>query len=491
MLAVGLVGGLVASNELAGVEERLAQIEQMLDRPDSAQIAVDQAELRSVPARLDLYRAALALAAGAPSVAIGHAQRSIAAAPDGDGLTVASASGLAGLAAWAGGDIVSAHASYAVCAAGLERAGHIADVLGCSLTIADLELTLGRLRDSDRTLRTALALARQHSGDGPSLRGTADILVALSRNAWHRHDLATMADLLRQADDLGESAGLPQHPYRWRVALARLRAAEHDWAAALELLEDAERVYVGDFSPPVHPVHATRARALAACGDIGAARAWARDHGIGATDELSHLQEYEHVTLARILLAEHRATGSPGVLREATDLLDRLLRAAEAGSRVGTVIEIEALRALAHHAGGAGELAQEALGHALDLAEPEGWVRFFLDPDPAMGELLTHLASHRPGPGLVRRVLARRADGILPPVTTGSAEVLVDPLSERELQVLRLLGSDLSGPAIARELYVSLNTVRTHTQHIYAKLAVTNRRAAVSRAHQLGFLTRR
>ena len=489
VLAVGLIGGLVASNDLVRVEERLKAVEELLTRPPSDLIVAQPEELASVPARVEMYRAALALTAGDPAAAIHHAHRSRGLAPAGDDLSVAAASGLAGLASWATGDLVRAHESYVVCAAGLERAGYVADVLGCSLTIADLELALGRLGDADRTLRRALDLARRQGRDGEVLRGTADMLVALSRTAWHRDDLTAAAELLREADDLGESAGLPQQPYRWRVAMARLRAAEGDWSAAIELLDDAERVYVGDLSPPVHPVHATRARVLAASGDVGGARAWAREHGLGVGDDLTYLREYEHVTLARVLLAEHRAGGRQGVLAEVVALLDRLLEAAQAGGRGCSVIEIEALRALGHHAVGADERALDALEHAVDLAEPDGWVRYLLDPD--LGDLLEALARRRPNRGLVARLVQRRAHGIRPSgVRSAAPDALPDPLSERELDVLRLLGSDLGGPAIARELFVSLNTVRTHTKHIYTKLGVNNRRAAISRAHQLGLLTR-
>lgn len=492
VLAIGLVGGLVASNDLAEVEDRLDGIERMLTGPESGRITVDEAEGPSVPARVEMYRAGLAVLHGESAAALDHAHRAVTAAPPGDDLTVASASGLAGLASWATGDIVAAHEAYLGCAAGLERAGYITDVLGSSLIIADMELALGRLRDADRTLRRALDLARRHSPDGAALRGTADLLVALSRTSWHRDDLAAAAELLRQADALGEAAGMPQNAHRWRVAMARLRAAEHDWPAALELLDDAERVSVGDFSPPVHPVHATRARVLVGSGDVGGARAWAREHLLGTADELSYLREYEHVTLAHLLLAEHHTTGRTGALPEVSALLDRLLHAAEAGARAGTVVEIETLRVRAHHATGADDLALDALEHAVDLAEPEGWVRFFLDPDPGLGEVLCALLPRRSDPAFVQHLLARRSADTPPnsASTPTTQDTLPDRLSDRELEVLRLLGSDLSGPAIARELYVSLNTVRTHTKHIYAKLGVNNRRAAISSAHQLGLLSR-
>jgi len=487
VLAIGFVGTLMSSNEFDDIERRLSEVDLMMSGPASDLTVVDQGELASVPARIEMYRAALAVVSGRPTEAIDRAERAVAAAPPGDDLTTSAAAALGGLASWAMGDVAAAHASYTVCAAGLARVDHIADVLGCSLAIADLELTLGRLRDAERTLEDALALAERHRPEATGvLRGTADMLVALSRAAWHRDDLEAAAELLRRADDLGESAGLPQNPYRWRVAMARLRAAERDWPAALELLDDAERVYVGDFSPEVHPIHATRARVLVASGDVPRALSWVREHALTPRDELNYLREYEHVTLAKVLLAEHRETAAPRALEEALGLLDRLLAAAESGARDGTVIEVEVLRAVARRAAGDQAGALQALEHAVDLAEPQGWVRFLLDPGPELAELLVELAARRPTSSYLRTLLAPAAGQDRPT----PREVLPDPLSDRELDVLRLLGSDLDGPAIARQLVVSLNTVRTHTKHIYTKLGVNNRRAAISRAHQLGLLAR-
>ena len=248
--------------------------------------------------------------------------------------------------------------------------------------------------------------------------------------------------------------------YRWRVALAELRTAQGDTATALGLLDEAERVYVADFAPQVRPVDAVRARVLVARGEVVEALAWASRRGLTPTADLTYLHEYEHVTLARVLLADHAASGSPATLAAAGSLIDRLLAAAEAGDRTAVVIEVLVLQARARAAAGDEQTAVESLERARRLAESEGLV--LADP-----------AATRPSTG------------------TGSpAQTLVDPLSSRELDVLRFLGSELDGPAIARTLGVSLSTVRTHTQHVYAKLAVTNRRAAVRRAHQLNLFSR-
>jgi LuxR family maltose regulon positive regulatory protein len=488
VLAIALIGGLMAGNDFDGVDLRLDHVESLLTKPATELVVVDQAELARVPAAVEMYRAALALIGGDPAGAIARSQRAVDAAVDGDHLAVGAASALSGLASWSTGDIASAHAGYARSIPALTRAGHIADVLGCSIAMADMELRLGRLRDAEQTFAHALELAETHTPPGATvMRGTADMLVGLSRMAWYRNDLAASADYLRRADELGEAASLPQNPYRWCVGMARLRAAEGDLSAALKLLEEAERVYVGDYSPNVQPVHASRARVLAARGDLAEAHAWARRHDIGADDDLSYFREYEHVTLARILLAEHAATGSAHALRAASSLLDRLLSAAVDGERLGTAIEVQVLQAVAHDRAGERGVALEALRRAVELAETDGWVRVFFDASSSLRDLLVELAASQPRSGYAGALLAAMGAGIAP------AELrpgLVDPLSDRELDVLRLLASDLDGPAIARQLVVSLNTVRTHTKHIYTKLGVNNRRAAISRAHQLGLLAR-
>jgi LuxR family maltose regulon positive regulatory protein len=134
-----------------------------------------------------------------------------------------------------------------------------------------------------------------------------------------------------------------------------------------------------------------------------------------------------------------------------------------------------------------------ALERALTLAEPEGYVRAFAGVGPPMASLLRRVARQRATWDYVRRLLSAcsRAGETFPAgQATPARQRLVEPLSERELDVLRQLGSDLDGPDIARELMVSLNTLRTHTKSIYAKLGVNSRRAAVRQAAELNLLSR-
>jgi LuxR family maltose regulon positive regulatory protein len=307
--------------------------------------------------------------------------------------------------------------------------------------------------------------------------------VGLAGVLTERDELDAARRHLTASRELGEHAGLPQNPYRWRVAMARVHEAEGDLEGALALLDEAERRYDGDYFPDVRPVAAVRARLHARRGRWADALAWGRERGLSADDEPDYLREFEHVTLARALVARYAADGDERSMAEARRLLARLLPAAEAGGRTGSVLDVLVVQALAEHARDQQAAALAALRRALAVAEPHGHVRLFLDESRALAAPLRAAAAEGIGAGHARRLLAAPGEPSAgsAPVTAG----LIDPLSTRELDVLRLLGTDLDGPDIARQLFVSLNTVRTHTKNIYAKLGVTNRRAAVRRAAEL------
>jgi LuxR family maltose regulon positive regulatory protein len=495
VLSVDFAGVLLMGGELEGVEGRLRDAERWLapatghreepQDPAAEMVVADEEEYLRLPATIESYRAAQALARGDAPGTVRHAQRAIELALDDDHLCRASAAALLGLVYWGSGDLEAGHRAYSACVAGLRRAGHIADTFGCSIALADIRSTQGRLGDALRTLEQALQLAGEQGG--PVLRGTADMYVGMSEIARERDDLRAATQLLLRSQELGEHTGLPQNRYRWRVAMARVRQAEGDLHGALDLLNEAERLYVSDFFPNVRPVPAVRARVWIAQGRLGEALGWAREQGLSVDDDLSYLREFEHITVARLLLARYQDERAQRLMHEAAGLLERLLPAAETGGRTGRVIEILVLRALAHQALGDTPAALAALERAMMLAEPEDYVRVFADEGPPMTSLLRAAAKQG-----TRRDYARRLLAAVGTTETGSRTTLalIDPLSERELDVLRLLGTELDGPAIARELMVSLNTMRTHTKNIYAKLAVTNRRAAVRRAAELNLLPR-
>jgi LuxR family maltose regulon positive regulatory protein len=241
-------------------------------------------------------------------------------------------------------------------------------------------------------------------------------------------------------------------------------------------------------------------RLAVARGDLPAVERWVRDCSLSVEEEIPPLLEEESITLARALLV----LGKAGA---AVRLLARLLDAVKRGGRLGRGIEIQALQALAHRAQGVQDRALAALTEAVGLAEPEGYLRTFLDEGEPMASLLLDLRSHLAGqvartgdrdPGrlqaYVGELLAAFAVEAGMPSALGSERArvagagLVEPLSERELEVLRLVAAGLTNQAIADRLFIAVSTVKSHTNSIYGKLGVRNRTQPIAQARAMDLL---
>ncbi len=265
-------------------------------------------------------------------------------------------------------------------------------MLGCSLALADIQIAQGRLGDAARTFESGLRWTAEH----PGLRGAADMHVGLSEVLIERNDLDAAARHLQVSDELGEHAGLPQNPYRWRVATARLRAAAGRPRRAHSSCSTRRHRSTTPTSPRPCDRSPPSGRGCIWRRATSPPRSrWAADRGLGADDDLSYVREYEHVTLARMLLAQHAVEHDAGSLEKAITLLHRLLAAAEEGHRAGSAIEVLTLLATAHRARGDVAAATAALEDAVRRAEPEGYVRVFLDAGPAVAALLRDIGEHR------------------------------------------------------------------------------------------------
>jgi LuxR family maltose regulon positive regulatory protein len=278
------------------------------------------------------------------------------------------------------------------------------------------------------------------------------------------------------------------------AVVARIRHAHGDVAGALEAMGEAGQV---ELSPQVvallNPVPSQRARLLLAQGDVGAAAHWATAAGLSPNDEPDYPREPAYLVLARVLLAQH----DPG---PALTLLQRLLGAAAGQGRTGSIIEIQALRALALAACGDHAAALGALTEALALARQHGYIRVLADEGAPMHALLAQLPVARPGqqhaarridPGYLAALLrACGPAGATPPRRPSAAAPpgLAEPLTDRELEVLRLLAAGKSNQRIAHDLVVALDTVKKHVTHVLGKLGAANRTEAASRARQLGLI---
>jgi LuxR family transcriptional regulator, maltose regulon positive regulatory protein len=492
----------LACNELDAAMDRLLDAERWLemmahkhDLPEDAldkMIVVDEMAFRRLPGLIAVYRSGHAQVQGDVPAAMKYAQQVLDLVPEDDHLPRGAATALLGLASWTSGDLETAHRMFSDGLASVQQSGNITDTIGGAVALATIRIAQGRLRQAMHTYEQGLKLATEHGE--PELRGTADMYVGMSELCREHNDLHVATQYLLRSKELGEHTELPQNPSRWHVTMARILEAQGDLEGALDLLYEAERLYVSDFFPNVRPVAALKTRVWVARGRLFEALEWVREKGLSAQDDLSYLREFEHITLARVLIAQYKRDRAERSILEAMELLERLLQSAEEGKRTGSVIEILIVQALAHHLKGNIPAALVPLERALTLAEPEGYVRIFVDEGKSIMVLLEAALKQGIASNYVHYLLTAfgKAEDTKPakqvvnePPNKTQSEAQSEPLSERERDVLRLLRTELSGPDIARELMVSLNTLRTHTKNIYDKLGVNNRRAAIRRSEDL------
>ena len=490
MLNVWYAYVLLGSGELEAAESRFGDAERWLEsadaisaemRPAMSQsssgesnrraVVEDLEQLKSLPATIAIGRAYIAQALGNIPDTVRYANQTLELVPEGDNFRRAQASMMLGMTHWASGNLQAAERVFAEYTMKLRTAGNIPDAISTSVVLADIKLALGHLHEAVDTLEQLLQFVMDQGEPIPL--DIADLQRELSKLHLEQGNLDAAVYHLQRGRELGEKAQYPVSRYRLRIDHARLKTAQGDLEGALALLDEAERLYIRSPLPVFQPISAMKAQIWVAQGKLTKALEWAREQCLSLDNDLSFLREFEHITLARILIAQYQNEHVDGSIHEAIGLLEGLLQAAEAGGRIGSIIEILALLALAHAAQGDIPLALVSLERALTLAEPEGYVRVFLDEGKPMAELMKRAGKTKSS------FFEKQAI---------SPQPLIEPLSENELEVLRLLRTELSGPEIARQRMVSLSTIRTHTQHIYAKLGVNNRRAAVRCAEELGLL---
>jgi LuxR family maltose regulon positive regulatory protein len=498
VLSVWYAYAFLAGAEMEAAESRLKDAEEWLAHPSVEMVVVDERQFRSLPATIAVARAYHAQALGDAAGTVTYAQRALDLLPEEDHIRRQQATGLLGLSCWASGDLEAAGRVFADYTAKLRAVRNIPDAIGTAYVLADIRIAQGHLHEAAHTLEQSLQFVVDQGEPLPP--DAADLYRGLSELYRERGDLESAAQYLSRSEGLGGPGELLGWQYRVCVAQALMKQIQGDMDGALDLLYEAERVYVRTPLPVVRPISAMKARIWVSQGKQAEALGWAREQGLSVDDDLSYMHEFEHVTLARALIARYKNDPDDSI-HEAMGLLERLLQAAEEGGRTGSVIEILVLQALAHDVKGTIPPARASLERALILAEPEGYVHIFVDEGPPMAKLLTGMnASRKSGtPGMkayIHKLLAafekqatsRTTQGKPSPMKGISLEPLAEPLSEREREVLRLLGTELKGPEIARELFISLNTLRTHTKSIFGKLGVNNRRAAVRRGKELALL---
>jgi LuxR family maltose regulon positive regulatory protein len=502
VLSVGYAWALLDGGELEVSEARLQDAERWLDTPTDKMVVVDKEQFRSLPASIATARAYRSLALGDVPSAVKYAEQALKLTPEDDHVRHMQATSLLGLAQYRRGDLMAAERSLADFHTNLRKTGEILTLVGITFLLADIRVALGRLHEAESSYQQSLRIA---TGQGePMPLGAADLYRGLAELYIERGDLEAAAQHLLTSQKLGEQTATTDWPHRLCVSQARLKEAQGNLDGALALLDEAERVYIRGPLPDVRPVSALRARVWLKQGRLAESLGWAREQGLSVDADIHYMREFEHITLARVLIAAGKSDREAGSLDEATRLLGRLLQAAETGGRLGSAIQILLLQALAFQARGDFPHAFAVLERALALAEPQGYVRIFVDEGEAMRLLIEKQSRNRDHPlsGYADKLLAAFTQPVAAPKSAtpalhqaqrGASVIhqksdMIEPLSERELEVLKLLRSELSGPEIAQQLIVSLHTLRTHTNNIFKKLGVNNRRAAARRAEELDLL---
>jgi LuxR family maltose regulon positive regulatory protein len=370
-----------------------------------------------------------------------------------------------------------------------QAAGNYLGVMADTYDLAELWLMQGHLHQAKTVLGEALQWATQQGVQ--EMPATSMVYAKLGDVLREQNDLQAAEDHLSAAIKIsqGRLAIVSGQAY---LHLARLKHASGDAAGARSALQQAGQAVQGWETPEiVADMAAHQARLWLDQGDLPAAIRWVHQSGIRSNKEPTYLHEFELLTLARVLIAQGSAQRDQGPLHEAMDLLEQLRQTAEAGERMGRVIEISMLQALAlseiHDEETETNQALASLERALVLAEPEGYVRMFVDEGEPMARLLYEAASQGIAPDYAGRLLAAFPD-VLSAQPKRPPPEMVEPLSARELEVLGLIAEGLSNQEIAAKLFISLNTVKVHSSHIYGKLGVKSRTQAVAKAETLGIL---
>ena len=372
-------------------------------------------------------------------------------------------------------------AAYRIRLEALEKSkttGNFYMILIASMKLAVTLRQQGRLKEVREICHEQLQLANESGLSQAVVVGW--LLAICGETLAELNELDEALDQTKKGVELTEQ-GKDLAMIGWSyLCLMRVLYSRGDLEGAEKIIRKMENITQKYHVPPwiIDQMAAWQGRIWLAQNKLETASQWITRPGLDPEGDPTYMDEVKHIALARILIAQGR-------LDETTPLLQRLLKPAEARGHTSRVIEILILQAMVFQARGDAEQAMTTLERALTLAESGGLIRTFVDEGPPMARLLYEAHNRGIATDYVRGLLA--AFPIDDPVQADKSE-LIEPLSERELEVLQHIAEGLTNREIATRLYLSLNTIKVHTRNIYGKLGVNNRTQAVSRARDLGVL---
>ena len=472
-LAVQKAWALALTGNLDRVEPTLQVPERLLSPLEPTP------EVRTLQGTIAAARAHCANSRGDTQSAADYAQQALEKLPDCSAISRSIrsvATSVLGDASWINGNLDDAARAYTEAIRLGREAGNLHMVIIANINLAEVLMQQGQLHRAADTYNETLQMAVRPDGQRSPLAGS--ICAGLGRLSYELNLLDDAAqnlhlciDLCRQWGDLSLQA----------VACAMLARLEHvrgNPEEAQEAMRRAEQLSGEHHLPPQRSilVKSDLARLWLAQGDLERLSQLIKKDGLKVKDEIPCQRAPEYVVLLRALLARSD-------YEAALALSERLLRQAETAGWMGLVIEILILKALSYQAKKDSERSLKALERALSLGRPEGYVRMFLDEGEPMTRLLCQVQSRKVGTGYEADLLSRI--GTIPGMTQPSMQLLVEPLTTRELEVLKLIEAGASNQEISDKLVISIPTVKRHISNIYAKLGVTSRTQAIAIGKEL------
>lgn len=480
---------LMSGRSPAVLEQRLADIAYVQDPPEGTGV---------LAARMAAFRAYLMLFRSNTRAAAELCRQAQEHLPESDVFLRNMVAWILSLARLDDGDLQDGKEALQEVARMSQETGNSLVAVGALCHQAELQIRQGRLHQARETLERALQLATDSQGGRLPIASEALIGLGKLEREWNHLELAAnyLNESIELASQWSEMAAFDAY-----FPMAGIRLAQGDVDGAWEAVETARLIAQKSQATKIDDIVADLQQAyfFITQGDVVRATRWAERRGLvpdispepcpgleQAKDYVNiRMRKYEHLILARLLILQGRPS-------EALNLLEALLVLARQRGRVDLIIEIQILRALAWQVEGRDTQAVDALAEALSLAEPGGYLRIFLDKGEAMARLLRQAAERGIAPAYVAKLLAavRGSESVETHAKPSHphAQPLIEPLSERELEVLRLLANGMSNPEIADELVVAVSTVRSHCKSIYGKLDVHKRWDAVQRAQELGLI---
>jgi LuxR family maltose regulon positive regulatory protein len=445
---------------------------------DEADSYLSGAEVQYGRGEVVAVRGYIAHHRGEPARAIQRCHEALERLPEEDWFSRGFCAVILGTAPLSMGDPVTASRALTRAVQLGQETGQTHLTLIAKTMLGEAQEAQGLLRRAVHTYREALRLVSESSTERVPFAGMT--YVGLAGPLYERNDLREAKRCATIGLELSKQAGSVDTIEDGYFNLALLHHALGNRVESLQAIQEVENVAQrGGHDHWMAKTLATRSWWWLKQGNMAAAAHCAQQSSLRAAGGTDYVREYAEVAGARLLIAQDR----PG---EALSLLGRLREVAEAAGRMKSAIKILVLQALAFQTGDDSEQALSALGRALSLAEPEGYVRTFVDEGEPMVELLRRALTQGIAPNYVAQLLAAFGEEVelMPP----AMESMIEPLTERELEVLRLIVAGLSNPEIADELFIAVSTVKSHVNHIYGKLAVNSRTQAVLKAQELRLL---